>query len=156
MLLGVVALVVIAGCGSSGDSSGSTSADSGSSLTKAELIKQGDAICEEGNENVESEANEFAKENGIDTEKPSKSDQEEVVSEVVAPAILVEAEKIGDLGAPSGEEEEVEAIVDAVESAAEEAEADPSSIIEEGEDGGPFAEANKLASAYGFKVCGGE
>ncbi len=81
MLLSVIALVLIAGCGSGGDSSDSTSADSGSSLTKAQLIKQGDAICEEGNEEVESEADEFAEENGIDTENPSKSDQEEVVAE---------------------------------------------------------------------------
>lgn len=151
--------VLVAGCGSSGggsSSSGESSSAGGegsSSLTKAELIKQGDAICKQGNEDVEGEANEFAKENGIDVNKPSTSEQEEVVSEVIGPAIMRQAEKIAELGAPSGEEEEVEAIVAAVEAGAEEAEQEPGSILN-GKGGGPFAEANKLASAYGFKVCG--
>jgi len=120
LALAALALIV-AGCGSSGGS-GSSSGEStsaggedSSSLTKADLIKQGDAICKQGNEDVEGEANEFAKENGIDVNKPSTSDQEEVVSQVIGPAIMRQAEKIGELGAPSGEEEEVEAIVAAVE-----------------------------------------
>lgn len=160
-LLALAALaLLVAGCGSSGGASSSSSGESSSaggegssSLTKAELIKQGDAICKKGNEDVEGEANEFAKENGIDVNKPSTSDQEDVISEVIGPAIMRQAEKIGELGAPSGEEEEVEAVVAAVEAGAEEAEQAPGSILN-GKGGGPFAEANKLASAYGFKVCG--
>ncbi|MBA3864939.1 MAG: hypothetical protein H0X42_01105 [Solirubrobacterales bacterium] len=156
MLAGVVAIAVIAaGCGSSSssDSTGGGEESSSSSLTKAEFIKAGDAICLESNEALEGEANEFAEENGIDIGKPTTEQQEEVVSEVVAPAIREQAEGISELGAPSGEEEEVEAIVDAVENGAEEAEEEPSSLVE-AEGGGPFAEANELANAYGFKVCG--
>jgi hypothetical protein len=134
----------------------STSSDStASSLTKAEFINQGDAICKKGNEAVNSEAEEFAKENGIDTSKPTTAEQEEVVSEVVGPAIRQEGEEIGALSAPSGDEGKVKSIVEAVEAGAEEAEESPSSLVE-GETGGPFAEANKLAKEYGFKVCGGE
>ncbi len=154
VLAGIVAIAVIAaGCGSS--SSGSTSSESSSSLTKAEFIKAADAVCEKGNESITGEAEEFAEENNIDTEKPTTAEQEEVVSEVVGPAIRQQAEDISALGAPSGEEAEVEAIVEAVEAGAEEAEEDPGSLVE-GEGGGPFAEANKLAKAYGLKVCGGE
>jgi maltose-binding protein MalE len=154
-LAGVVAIAVIAaGCGSSSDDS-SSSSDEGASLSKAEFIKEGDAICEKGNQSIESEAEEFAEENGIDVEKPTTAEQEEVVSDVVGPGIATEAEEIGALGAPSGEEAEVEAIVAAVEAGAEEAEENPSSIVEV-EGGGPFAEANKLANNYGFKICGGE
>jgi hypothetical protein len=134
----------------------STSSDStASSLTKAEFINQGDAICKKGNEAVNSEAEEFAKESGIDTSKPTTAEQEEVVSEVVGPAIRQEAEEISALSAPGGDEKEVKSIVEAVEAGAEEAEESPSSLVE-GETGGPFAEANKLAKEYGFKVCGGE
>jgi hypothetical protein len=151
LFAGVLALgLLVAGCGSSGDSTDSTA-----SITKAELISKGDAICEAGNEAIEEEGEEFAEENGIDTEKATTAQQEEVVSEVVAPGISEQAEELGALGAPSGEEEEVEAIVSAVETAAGEAEEEPSLLVE-GEGAGPFAEANELATNYGFKVCGEE
>jgi len=78
-----------------------------------------------------------------------------VVSEVVAPAIREQAEKIDELGAPSGEDDAVAEIVAAVESGADEAEASPDTIVE-GKGGGPFEEANELAGEFGLKVCGGE
>jgi hypothetical protein len=154
-LVGVVVLALIAaGCGSSGDGNSSSSSDeSASTLTKAEFIKQSDGICEQGNKEVESEAEAFAKENGIDTSKPTTAEQEEVVSQVVAPAIQRQAEEIDAVGAPSGDEDEVEAIVEAVEAGAGEAEEDPSTIVE-GKTSGPFTEANKLATEYGLKICG--
>ena len=155
VLAAVFAMAIItAGCGSSGDSS--TGGDSSTaSLTKPEFIKQADAICEEGNESIETEANEFADENGIDTEKPTTEEQEEVVTEVVAPAIQQQAEDIDALGAPSGDEEKVEAIVEAVEAGADEIEATPSTVVE-GKGESPFEEANELANEYGLKVCGAE
>jgi uncharacterized lipoprotein len=157
-LFGVLAIAVVAaGCGSSSSDSSSSGGDesSASALTKPEFIKAADTVCEEGNEAIEGEANEFAKENEIDIEKPTEAQQEEVVSEVVAPAIRAQAEGISALGAPSGEEEEVEAIVEAVEAGAEEAEENPGALVS-GEGGGPFEEANELANEYGLKVCGGE
>jgi hypothetical protein len=156
---GVLAIAVVgAGCGSSSsDSSGSSTdgSESSSALTKPEFIKAADAVCEEGNESISGEAEEFAEENEIDTEKPTTAEQEEVITEVVAPAIREQAEGISALGAPSGEEEAVEAIVEAVEAGAEEAEENPGSLVK-GEGGGPFEEANELANEYGLKVCGGE
>lgn len=156
---GLLALgLLVAGCGSSDDSTtGSTDGGetSTASITKPELIKQGDAICTAGNEAIEEEAEAFAEENDVDTENPTTEQQEEVVTEVIVPGIEEQAEEIGALGAPSGEEDEVEAIVSAVQSAAEEAGEDPSLIIK-AEGAGPFKEANKLATDYGFKVCGEE
>jgi hypothetical protein len=137
---------LIAGCGGGGSDS-----TSGETLTKAEFIKQGDEICKKGNAALEGEANEFAEENGIDTQKPTEAQQEEVVEKVVGPAIHRQAEEIGDLGAPSGEEEQVEAIVEAVESGSEEMETDPK-VLAEGKN--PLAKGGKLAQEFGFKVCG--
>ena len=133
-LFGVLALALVgAGCGSSsGDSSssgGTGSSESSSALTKAEFIKAADAVCKKGNETITTEAEEFAEENEIDTEKATTKEQEEVVSEVVAPAILAQAEGISELSTPSGEEEAVEEIVEAVESGAEEAEEDPGALV---------------------------
>lgn len=153
--LGVFVIALFVGCGggsdsSSGDSTGST--ESSSSLSKAEFIKQGDEICKTGDAAIEGEANEFAKENNIDTEKPTEAQQEEVIEQVVGPAIERQSEEIADLGPPEGEEEAVEDIVEAVGHGADEIEEDPKAVLE---GGNPLAEATKLAKAYGFKVCGG-
>jgi len=165
LLAGVVAIAIVAaGCGSSSSDSSSTSASSGdttastgdttattAALSKAELIKQGDAICAKGNESIETEANEFAKENNVNTKKPTKAQKEEVITEVVAPDVRRQGEEIAELGAPSGDEAEVEAIVAAVEGAADELEETPSLLFGEKN---PLTKASKLAGSYGFKVCG--
>jgi hypothetical protein len=155
-LFGVLAIALVAGCGGGGDgTTGGTSGESGdggSSLTKAEFIKQGDELCTKGDQSVESEANKFAEENDINTEKPTKAQQEEVIAQVVAPAIKQQGEEIGDLGPPSGDEEQVEAIVEAVGRGADELEEDPGAALE-GKN--PLEEGGKLAKAYGFKSCGG-
>lgn len=148
LLAGVVAIAIVAaGCGSSSDSTETTAA-----LSKAEFIKQGDAICTKGNESIDTEANEFAKENNVNTNKPTKAQQEEVITDVVAPEVRKEGEEIAALGAPSGDEAEVEAIVAAVEGGADELEEEPSLLVE-GKN--PLAKGSKLAGSYGFKVCGG-
>jgi maltose-binding protein MalE len=167
MLAGVMAMAVVAaGCGSSSSSSDSsstsgsdTTASTGdttattAALSKAELIKQGDAICTKGNKSIETEANEFAKENNVNTKKPTKAQKEEVITEVVAPDVRKQGEEIAELGAPSGDEAEVEAIVAAVEGAADELEENPTLLFE---GTNPLSKASKLAASYGFKVCGEE
>lgn len=139
---------IVGGCGSSGGSSTESS-----SLTKAELIKQGDEICKKGEETLEEEANEFAKENGINPNKPTKAQQEEVIEQVVAPALHKQAEELRNLGAPSGEAEAVEEIFDSLEKGTEELEEEPGQLLK---GANPVGEASKLAKEYGFKECGNE
>lgn len=153
VLVGVLALgALVAGCGSSSDST-TDSSDSGTALTKNELITQADAICAQGEKAIEDEAEEFADENNIDTSKPTQAQQEEVIEQVVAPGVRRQVEEIGDLTPPSGDEDQVEAIVDAVESGSEELEEDPALLIE-GEN--PLGKGSKLARQYGLKECGEE
>lgn len=151
-LFGLLILALVAvGCGGGGDDSSGDSTDSSSSLTKAEFIKQGDEICKKGDAAIEEEATEFADENNIDTEKPTEAQQEEVIAQVVGPAIKRQSEEIADLGVPEGEEEAAEDIVEAVGRGADEIEEDPKAVLE-GEI--PLTEAGKLAKAFGFKQCG--
>jgi hypothetical protein len=144
LFAGVLLVALVAGCGGSSDSS---------SLTKAEFIKQADAICTKGEKSLEESAEKFAKENDVNTGKPTKAQQEEVIQQVVAPEIRQQAEEIGDLGAPSGEEDKVEAIVTSVEEGADELESKPAQLIE-GKN--PLEHGSKLAKEYGLKVCGEE
>jgi hypothetical protein len=146
LLLGVLALVVVAGCGSSDDDSTETTVE----LTKVEFIKQGDQICEKSEEQSETEAEEFAEENGFELENASEAELEEAIGEVLVPTLNQQVEEIQALGAPEGDEGQVEAIIVALEDASAEVEDDPSLAIE----GQPLKEASQLAGDYGFKVCG--
>jgi len=152
LLAGIVAVVaLVAGCGSSDDSS----TDSTTALTKAEFVKQGDAICEKGSKQIETEAEAFADENNVDTGNPTDEQQEEVIEAVVGPALQTQADELGELGAPSGEEAKVTAMLEALEQGAEELESDPGALLEEnGSD--PLDKANELANEFGFKACGQE
>ncbi|MBK5219794.1 MAG: hypothetical protein JJE35_08415 [Thermoleophilia bacterium] len=140
---------VAAGCGGSDDTTSETTA----ALTKAEFIKQAEAICVKGNEAIEGEVEEFADDNEVDTEDPTKAQQEEVITDVVAPGTKQQVEEIADLAAPSGDEEQIEAIVESVESGTTELEDQPELLFGEKN---PLAEGSKLARAYGLKECGEE
>jgi hypothetical protein len=148
MLAGALAIAIVAGCGGGSDSSSSSS-----SLTKAQFIKQADAICEKGDKETSKEVEAFVEENNVDTNKPTKKQQEEVITEVVAPNVQGQVEQISELGAPSGDEKKIEAMVDAVEEGVEEIEADPKKLIE-GQN--PLGKGSKLAKEYGLKACGEE
>lgn len=142
--------LIVAGCGSSGGSTDTTS-----SLTKAEFVKKGNAICAEGNEEIEEGVEKFAKEHGINQKQPpTKAQYTEVAEEVLLPAVSNQVEGIRGLGLPSEGEEEADKVLKAAEKGIEEAEEDPSSLATEG--GGPFAEANKLARKFGLTKCGEE
>lgn len=140
--------VLVAGCGGGDETTDSATV----TLTKTEFIKQGDAICKEANEENETEAEEFAEENGFTLEKASKDQLEEAVAEVLAPSLNQQAKELDALGAPEGDEDKVEAIVVALEDATDEIEDDPSLVFEEK----TLEKPNQLAKAYGFKVCGQE
>lgn len=134
-----VLLAAVVGFGCGGDD------DSASALTKAEFIKQADGICKQGEARIEVEAEKF----GIET----MADQEKLVTDVVVPGIQAQAEKIADLGAPEGDEETIEEMVEAVENGAAELEANPLAGME---GKAPLGEASKIARAYGLKECASE
>ena len=137
---------LVAGCGSDDDS------ETTATITKAELIKQGDEICKKANDQSEKEAEEFAEENGFTLEKASEEQLEDAVADVLVPSLNQQAEDIDALGAPEGDEERVEEIVVSFEGTADEIKDDPGAVFE----GKVLDEPGKLAGDYGFKVCGQE
>lgn len=142
-LAAIAAVASLAGCGSGGD--GTASAP----LTKAEFIKQGDAICEkaDGKQKVELQA--YLKEHPA--ARSSQAGQEKMILEVGAPPIQSEAEELAALEPPADDQDEIGAIVEAIEEAVSKVKEDPSNLTTGAK--GPFAKADKLARAYGFKAC---
>jgi hypothetical protein len=132
--------LLLAGCGGGDDET--------SSLTRKEFLKQGNAIC----------AEQTAKRNkliqdaiaGLDQSKLlPKAEREQIVVDALAPYAET-PEKLAALGAPEGDEEKVEAIVEAMEKAAKDAEANPAKALTSTEQ---FAEANELSTEYGLTSC---
>jgi hypothetical protein len=147
-LAALVALgALVAGCGG-----GDETANETVTLTKAEFIEQGDAICEEGNAESEKEAEEFAEDNDFDIEKASEEQLEEAISEVLVSNLSRQVEELDALGAPEGDEDEVEEIIVSLEGAVSKIEDDPSVAFQ----GNVLKEPGELAQDYGFKVCGAE
>jgi hypothetical protein len=156
-LVAVAAMIVVcAGCGG-GDNGGSTTAATATaSPTKAAFIKKADALCAKGNTRINLEIEKFAAESKSGTAGSARAQEEAMLSQVLAPGIGRQADEIASLSAPKGDEEEIEAIVGAIEAGAAKGEKDPSSITVLESKPGAFSEASKLARAYGLQVCGGE
>jgi hypothetical protein len=153
-LVALAALVLLAaGCGGDGGESDTAPAgDSSGSISKAEFVERGNAICKEGNEDLASGIQEFAEDNGLSgSDQPSQEELEGLATDVLLPAIDEQVEKLRELGAPKGQEKEVEKFLDNAEAAIAELEADPGMLTEEGS---PFTDVNGEAVALGLIVCG--
>lgn len=137
--------LALAACGGSSD-------ESTTALTKAEFLKQGNAICSKGNEEIGKAAEkEFPRSGG----RPSQKEMEQFTSQTIVPDLESQIQQISELPAPEGDEEKVEAIVEEAEASLDKLKEDPSLVTSEGSEN-PFAKANELAGEYGLKVCASE
>jgi hypothetical protein len=151
LLAALVAIAaIVAGCGSSSDTTETTA-----SISKAEFLKQGNAICKAGNQEINEGFEKFSKENGLNHKKPTEAQFEELSETVLIPSVSSQIEEVRNLGAPEGEEGEVDEFLTNAEAALEEVEEDPSLISAEGKEE-PFFTVNKEAAALGLTACGGE
>jgi hypothetical protein len=177
MLLGVAiiagVLAVFSGCGDSSEGSGggtpSTTSTSGSgsgsssesssggppvqtsSLSKPEYVKKASAACERVRASLLGEANAFiAKEAAAKTPEPLILGN--LGREVLGPNIEAEVAAVRELGAPEGDEAEIESILAAQEAALEKMKTVKKAVaMEELED--YFLPATKMYQAYGFTAC---
>ena len=142
MLLGLaaVAALVVAGCGGGGDDSTSTS-----SLAKPAWIAKADAICQQGNQEIEQAANEQF---GKQSQQPTDEQIQQFTTETAVPSVQRQIDQIRDLGAPSGDEDQVNEILDTVQ--ADIYKTKSAKTLPDD----PFADGNALATQYGLTVCG--
>jgi hypothetical protein len=132
--------LVVAGCGGGGSSS--TTA-----LTKAQYLKQANAICKKGQQEREAAVNELAEEikPGAEVGELPKAG----LVKAIIPPLGNMVDELAALPAPEGDEEQVEEIVEAYEKPVEEIEEDESVAFK----GGVFQEADKKALKYGIEDC---
>jgi hypothetical protein len=155
-------LLLIAGCGDDGGqdedtSAGETIAVDSSSRSKAQFIRRADTICRRRREGVEAQFAAFVKQNGGLASSRSELGlaAERVVEEIYLPAGATQIDRIKSLGVPAGDEATVATILEAIQNGLEEAGNHPVRFVRAlSAEYAPFAEAERLAAAYGFKECG--
>ena len=148
--------VVAVGCGDDDEetTTAATGAETtteatGEPLSKEEFIAQADQICSEGDAQIDQAAGETFAEG-----EPTPEEEEAFVTDTALPNIQGQIDGIRALTPPEGDEKDVAAILDAAQTAIDEAEEDPSLLGPGGEGSDPFAKASKLAQDYGLEDCG--
>lgn len=137
--VGLIAIALIAGCGSSSDDG----------LSKSEFVTKANAICKKGNADVEAAANEQFGKSG--DKQPSQEELTAFATETVIPNVQSQVDQIKALDEPSADADQVNAITDSAQADIDKMKADPSLVTDENSD--PFAATDKLAKAYGLNVC---
>lgn len=154
-LAGVLAVaLILVGCGGGGSDATSGGGDSTASLSKAEFIKEADAICSKGGEQAQSEFAAFGKKNKIpEGKEPTTAQWEEIGTQILVPALRQQVDEIRQLELPAGDEAQIEAFLEGVDGAVEEVEEKPEIAKEPSK---TLTDAHQTINGYGFKVCGGE
>jgi hypothetical protein len=145
VLLCTVPLVVVlvAGCG------GDTEDSSAAPISKADFVKETEAICKKGQARLH--AGFEALINEKEAHRSRLDEEEEWVRKVIAPNITRETSEIRALGTPKGEEEKVGRLLAAIEAGLHNLEENPQSVL--ASSAKTFSKAIKLETAYGLEVC---
>lgn len=147
----LAALLIVGACVAGCGSSSSTTTETTAAISKAEFVKQGNAVCAKGEKAQEAGVNAYAKEHGLKgNQEPTKAQQTEIVETVFVPNIQSQINGVKALGAPSGEEQQVSAALEAAQQALDKAKANPA-VFFGNED--LFAAAGKQLHALGLKEC---
>jgi hypothetical protein len=144
--IGVLAAVltigsVAMGCG------GSESSDT-PPLTKAAFVKKGDAICENVPNRYQARLKALPK---PQKSKSPKAAKEEETLKAAVPPLRTASTEFEELSPPTGDEQQAEAIIAALEQGADGIEAKPGSELAGPKS--PLAPFAKLTKEYGFKFC---
>lgn len=152
----------VGGCGggsdsTSAESAGATAAGGGkqtaihsSSLNKEEFIEKADAICTRAKTEGLEAMGAYVKENKGAAGQSKVELIGEAVQKVFLPSVQSQVDQIRALGAPEGEEQEVEAILVALEEGVEEASQGTPSNARFAQS---FASSGALAREYGLTGC---
>jgi hypothetical protein len=141
----LLAVAVLSGCGG-GDESATFPPGVSRPIAKVRFLAEADRICHSTNARVEAAADDIAA-----SGHPRPAEARRVALNVAVPALEAEVQAIDSLGAPRGDEPEIEAIIAATKRGIAQIEADPAGVV----DGPPPAlrKAGRLALAYGSVEC---
>jgi hypothetical protein len=123
-------------------------------LSKKEFLKRAEAACEKQRESLVEEASNFINKRigKGDTEADELALIGPMAKAVMVPTIEAEIAAVRKLGAPAGDEEQIEALLEAQQEAVEEVkELKSANSLEDVEK--HFANATEMYAEYGFGAC---
>ena len=142
----LIAGLIVAGCGSSSSTTTTTVA-----ITKAEFVAKGNAICVGGQKTQEAAFNAYAKKHGFkENQEPTKAQKAELAEHVLVPNVQTQINAVKALGAPSGEEQEVNSALEASQQALDKVKANPELAFAKQS---PFHAAGIELHALGLTQC---
>jgi hypothetical protein len=121
--------------------------DDGESITKDDFVEQANAICADGNDELDAA--------GEDVDFNDEDAFSAFVTDELVPSVRQQIADIRDLGFPEGDEDELDAILDDASADVDNIEDDPASVGEafsNNED--PFDDVNQRLNDYGLTECG--
>lgn len=152
LVAAAMAIAVLAvGCGGGGDGGGDEGSDSASkeiatsSLKKAAFVKKADSICRSGAEE--------AVEGPETASQPEGQSFGQTVTVAMVPAFRGVVDKIYKLGAPSGDEAQIEAFLEAMGQEVDAIEENSASLKSLEDVASEFQGSTKLAHSYGILAC---
>lgn len=144
-----MAVLALSSCGGGGDTNdGRYSPVVSDSLSKVEFLRQADQICHASESQIEAAADDI-----VTQKHPDPAEVEQVATGIVVPALESETAAIDALGAPEGDEDQIQAILDATREGIAQIEADPRGLADAGVPSG-LKKAEKLSRSYGSQECG--
>ena len=140
------------GSSANGNSSnGDSTSDAAKPLTKRQFIKKANNICRTMVTDTTYEALPIREQEEAKPDFDRVAVDTRLVSDILIPALRDTTEELEELDAPPADEERIEAIMDATQTAIDEMEEDPEGFAKEANP--VFTEAEKLAEAYGLSAC---
>lgn len=155
LILGLLlASASLVGCGGSND--GSTEDEiaitTAPNLTKSRFVKQAEEICIKGTQPILPRLMDFEEENKAATKAGDVRVFGAGIKAIIPPAVQKQIDRIRALGAPPGDEEEIEAFLVALEADIDAIE-NGAALKSPDQLDGKFRSSGRLASAYGIEAC---
>jgi hypothetical protein len=136
-------LFCLPGCGDS--SPASTANNTSPALSKAQYLKQGNAICQEGFEKKDRAVAKALRE----APQPTSKKAQLAAAEAAIGPFGEMIEELGGLEAPAGDDAQVSRFLGQFEAALKQAEDEPQALVTKN----PFSQAGEAAQAYGLTAC---
>src|SRR5689334_4329581 len=107
-----------AGCGGGGSSTTGETTEASTSISRAEFVAKGNAVCAAGDRVQEAKVKAFLKAQGLkENEEPSKAQLVEATETVFVPSVQSQIDGLNAIGLPTGEEQRVSSTLEAAQEA---------------------------------------
>lgn len=137
------------GSGAGGDDRGSTVQPT--SESKEDYVAKANALCKERTQQIQMEVGELLEDLPANGNGNQRAGLRKLVEKGVAPGLEAEIEELRELGAPEGDEKQIEEILAAIEATITEMRKNPKAFVD---DPKAFARTRRLAGPYGIGQCG--